>query len=145
MPGVRDVLPQIELPMAVWANTRSADEHVLRKRLRNVDIEQYFSSVITSIDSGFRKPAPEFFQYALSKWVFAKDEILFVCNQLNSDVLGGESSGIRIAWLSAPEFRSANETKTLEEVRPSFILSAFAKLHPLLNEIASEQASALSL
>jgi FMN phosphatase YigB (HAD superfamily) len=135
MPGVRDLLPLVKLPMAVWANTRSADEVALRNRLKDVEIESYFSSVVTSIDASFRKPAPEFFQFALSKWLFAKSEILFVGNQLNTDVLGAESFGVRTAWVAAPEFRSPDETKTLDEVTPSFVLARLTDLPSLLNEI----------
>lgn len=70
--------------MAVWANTQAADEMEVRRRLRDAQIETYFSSVITSVDAGFRKPAPEFFQFALAKWNFAKEGVLFVGNQLNN-------------------------------------------------------------
>ena len=136
MPGVREILPGIDVPMAVWANTRTAREPEIRRILRTVQIEQYFSMVVTSCDAGFRKPAPEFFQFALSKWPFARNEVLFVGNQLNTDVLGGESFGIRTAWLAAPEFRTVDETMTLEDVRPSFILSRLADLCPLLEQIA---------
>jgi phosphoglycolate phosphatase-like HAD superfamily hydrolase len=135
MPGVGEVLPGVVVPMSVWANTRTAAEASLRERLRAVQIESYFSWVVTSIDAGFRKPAPEFFQFALSKCPYVKSEVLFVSNQLNTDVLGAESFGIRTAWLSAPEFRSADETMTLDDVRPSFILSGFWDLPSLLSEI----------
>jgi 5'-nucleotidase len=136
MPGVQEVLPGIGLPMAVWANTRKAGEAAVRDILRAVGMEQYFFTVVTSVDAGFRKPTPEFFQFAISKGGFAKDEILFVGNQLNTDVLGGEAFGIRTAWLSAPEFRSQDETMTLDEVKPSFILSRFGELLVLLEEIS---------
>src|SRR5260221_6642041 len=122
MPGVRDVLPQIDLPMSVWANTRAMKEMELRQKLQEVQIHQYFSAVVTSVDAGFRKPAAEFFDFALGKWPCTQEEILFVCNQLNTDVLGAQRYGIQTAWLSAQEFRSADETMTLHEVTPTFVL-----------------------
>jgi putative hydrolase of the HAD superfamily len=136
MPGVQEVLPRIDLPMAVWANTRQAGEDAVREILRALRIERYFSTVVTSVDAGFRKPAPEFFQFALSKWGFTKDEILFVGNQLNTDILGGQSFGIRTAWLSSPEFRSSDETMTLDTVKPTFTLAGFPELPALLEQIA---------
>jgi FMN phosphatase YigB (HAD superfamily) len=136
MPGLLEALPQIRLPMAVWANTRNADEAAVRGILRTLQIDQYFSSVVTSVDAGFRKPAPEFFKFAMSQWSYAKDEILFVCNQLNTDVVGAESFGIRTAWLSAPEFRSPDETMTLGDVQPTFTLAGFAELASLLARIS---------
>src|SRR5262245_16307032 len=136
MPGVRELLPQIKLPMAVWANTQAANENELRKILRAAGIEAYFSCVVTSIDAGFRKPAPEFFQFALAKGNLEKDRLLFVCNQLNTDVLGAERYGIRTAWLSGIEFRSEDETMTLDDAKPTFMLSSLAQLPSLLQKIA---------
>jgi putative hydrolase of the HAD superfamily len=136
MPGLLKALPQIRLPMAVWANTRNAGEAAVRGILRTLEIEQYFSSVATSVNAGFRKPAPEFFKFAMSQWSYAKDEILFVCNQLNTDVLGAERYGIRTAWLSGPEFRSHDETMTLDDIQPAFTLSGFAELPSLLAKIS---------
>jgi FMN phosphatase YigB (HAD superfamily) len=63
-------------------------------------------------------------------------EILFVGNQLNTDVQGGEAYGIRTAWLSAPEFRSDDETMTLDDVQPTFIIRRPVELLPLLRDIA---------
>jgi FMN phosphatase YigB (HAD superfamily) len=137
MPGVRELLPQIGLPMAVWANTRKAAEKEVRRLLRIAGIEQYFAYVVTSVDAGFRKPAAEFFQFALAKGNFERDSVLFVCNQLNTDVLGAEGFGIRSAWLSAPEFRSEDETMTLDDVKPTFILSGLKELPSLLQEVSA--------
>ena len=135
MPGVREVLPRITLPMAVWANTKTADEAQLRDLLRRAQILEFFSSVVTSVDAGFRKPQAEFFRFALGRWVFAKKEILFVGNQLNTDVAGAAGYGISTAWLSGAEFRSADETATLEDVKPTFILHGFEDVPDLLQQI----------
>jgi len=137
MPGVREVLPRIGLPMAVWANTRTAAEMEIRRLLKLARIEQYFSCVVTSVDAGFRKPAPGFFQFAVMKSNFQKGEVLFVCNQLNTDVLGAEEFGIRTAWIAAPGFRSGDETMTLEDVKPSFILAGLEELPSLLQEVSA--------
>ncbi len=136
MPGVLELLPQITLPMAVWANTRVADELEVRRLLKVAGIEHYYSSVVTSVDAGSRKPAPEFFRFALGKGGVEKDSVLFVCNQLNTDVLGAERYGIRTAWLSGPEFHSVDETMTLADTRPSFIISDLTQLPSLLQKIA---------
>jgi FMN phosphatase YigB (HAD superfamily) len=136
MPGVYEVLPQIGLPMAVWANTRTAAEIEVRRLLELARIEQHFSCVVTSVDAGFRKPAAEFFHFALTKSTFQRDEVLFVCNQLNTDVLGAEEFGIRTAWISAAKFRSADETMTLDDVKPSFILTGLEELPSLLHQLS---------
>jgi FMN phosphatase YigB (HAD superfamily) len=95
MPGVADVLPRLSLPLAVWANTRITSETAVRGWLDRARLGPFFLWVITSVDAGARKPAPEFFQYALGRCGLAKEDVLFVGNQLNADIAGGEAIGIR--------------------------------------------------
>ena len=110
MPGVADVLPQLTLPLAVWANTRMAREATVRSWLDRAELGPLFRWVITSVDAGARKPRPEFFQYALSRCALDKDDVLFVGNQLNTDIAGGEAFGIRTVWLSGPVHRSLDDS-----------------------------------
>jgi HAD superfamily hydrolase (TIGR01493 family) len=108
MPGVADVLPQLALPLAVWANTRVVGEAAVRDWLDRARLGP-FQWVITSVEAGARKPAPEFFQYALERCGLSKDDVLFVGNQLNSDITGGEAFGIRTVWLCGPAYRSLDD------------------------------------
>jgi FMN phosphatase YigB (HAD superfamily) len=108
MPGVADVLPQLALPLTVWANTRVVGEAAVRDWLERARLGP-FQWVITSVEAGARKPAPEFFQYALERCGPAKDDVLFVGNQLNSDITGGEAFGIRTVWLCGPAYRSLDD------------------------------------
>ncbi len=138
MPGVLEVLPAISLPMAVWTNTRHEGAAEVLRWLSRAGIEKFFSSITTSVDAGARKPAEAFFRFALTRWGRGKDEVLFVCNQLNTDVLGASRYGIRTAWISAPEFRGPEETMELKDVQPSFIVEDFAALPRLLERLARE-------
>src|SRR3989442_1621552 len=95
MPGVADVLPRLTLPLAVWANTRVAAEAAVRGWLDRAGLGPLFHWVVTSVDAGVRKPAPEFFQYALGRCGMTKADVLFVGNQLNTDIAGAASFGIQ--------------------------------------------------
>jgi len=136
MPGVLEALSAISLPMAVWTNTRREGAAEVSRWLRSAGIDKFFSSIATSVDAGARKPAEEFFRFALARWGRAKDEVLFVCNQLNTDVLGASRFGIRTAWIAAPEFRGPEETLELEDVQPSFVLPDLEALPELLERLA---------
>src|SRR3954447_18494400 len=76
MPDVSEVLPQIALPLALWANTRVASEIDVRGWLERAGLNALFRWVITSVDAGARKPAPQFFHYALARCELAREEIL---------------------------------------------------------------------
>jgi putative hydrolase of the HAD superfamily len=109
MPGVSDVLPRLSAPLALWANTRTAAEGDVRQWLGRAGLDGLFRWVITSVDAGARKPARQFFSYALARCDAAADKVLFVGNQLNTDVAGGTGAGISTVWLSGPEYRSADD------------------------------------
>jgi HAD superfamily hydrolase (TIGR01509 family) len=109
MPGVAEVLPQLTLPLALWANTRVVRETVVRGWLDRAGIGPLFQWVVTSVDAGARKPAPEFFQYALARCGLTKDDVLFIGNQVNSDIAGGEAFGIRTVWLCGSSYRSLDD------------------------------------
>ena len=133
MPGAAAVLPQIALPLALWANTRVATETDVRGWLERAGLGRFFRWVITSVDAGARKPAPEFFQYALARCGLAREELLFVGNQLNTDVAGAEAFGISTVWLSAPEYRSADDAPC--HASPTYTIRTLHDLPALLQRL----------
>lgn len=133
MPGVPEVLPQLALPLALWANTRDAAEADVSGWLERAGLRVLFRWVITSVDAGARKPAPQFFEYALGRCGLAREDVLFVGNQLNTDVLGAEAFGIRTAWLSGPDFCSADDAPC--DASPTYTIRALADLLPLVRRL----------
>ena len=135
MPEVSEILPRMSIPLAVWANTRTATGAELRRFLDRAEIGQFFAWVITSVDAGFRKPAPEFFDFALSKCELSRDEVVFVGNQLNTDIAGGRQFGIRTVWLCGSEYHSADETLSPQDVHPTYTIHRLRQLPSLLQHI----------
>jgi putative hydrolase of the HAD superfamily len=128
MPDVSEILPCIPVPMAVWANTQTATSSDLRQFLDRAGIGRFFTCVVTSMDAGFRKPAPRFFDFALRKCGLARDDVLFVGNQLNTDIAGGQSYGIRTVWLSGSAYRSTDETLSPQDVCPTHTIQTLRQL-----------------
>jgi phosphoglycolate phosphatase-like HAD superfamily hydrolase len=110
MPGLPEILPHIAFRMGIWANTKVAREYDIRVWLTRARINDHFGWVITSVDAGARKPDRRFFSYALKKCKLKKEEVLFVDNQLNTDIRGANDYGIRCVWLSGHAYRSADDT-----------------------------------
>ena len=130
MAGVIEVLQQIQLPMAAWSNTRVAREAEVRRLLAAAEIGQFFTWVVTSVDAGSRKPDPNFFAFALRKCGLFESEVLFVGNQLNTDVCGGVRCGICTVWISGEAHRSPDDT--VGDVTPDFVISSLAQLPALI-------------
>jgi FMN phosphatase YigB (HAD superfamily) len=130
MPGVSEVLPRIELPMALWANTHAAAEPDVRAWLERAGLNGVFRWVITSVDAGARKPDPKFFQYALSRCGLSRPDVLFVGNQLNTDVAGAASFGIATVWLSGLDYRSDDDAPC--DASPTYTIETLTDLPALL-------------
>jgi FMN phosphatase YigB (HAD superfamily) len=133
MPGVMDALERIDLPLALWANTRDAAEADVRAWLARAAMSRFFRWVITSVDAGARKPAPEFFRYALNQCGLDKDEVLFVGNQMNSDIAGAESFGIATVWLSGAGYRSEDDGPS--DSVPTYTITTLDDLPSLVQRV----------
>jgi len=136
MPGVKDVLPQIQLPMAVWSNTKSAREAEVKKLLAAANIGHFFTWIVTSVDAGYRKPDRNFFQFALEKCGLSEGEILFVGNQMNTDVCGGVQCGISTVWVSGEAYRSPDDS--VGNLSPAFVIDSLLELPELIRCLQSK-------
>jgi FMN phosphatase YigB (HAD superfamily) len=130
MPGVADVVPRLPLPLALWANTRVATEVDVRAWLTRAGLDPFFRWVVTSVDARVRNPAPGFFEHALRVCDLTKDTVLFVGNQLNTDIAGAEAFGIRTVWLFGPAYRSVDDAPC--DARPTYSIETLRDLPALL-------------
>jgi HAD superfamily hydrolase (TIGR01662 family) len=136
MPGVPEALSALTMPLAVWANT-SQDERHVRAWLARAGLEGVFTWVITSTDAGARKPSPRFFAYALARCGCAPADVLFVGNQLNTDVAGANAAGIRSVWLAGEAYRSDDDRPCIAS--PTYTIEGLADLPALVRQLAEER------
>jgi len=135
MPGVLDVLPQLSIEMGIWANTRKVKERGVREWLKRAEINHHFKWVVTSVEAGHRKPHPEFFSFALKKSGLKKDEVVFVGNQLNTDIQGALNYGIPNVWLSDSVFRSPDDTYKEGQIVPTYTIGNLTGLPSLVRKL----------
>ena len=135
MHGVGEMLPRVGVSKGIWANTKRATESGVRHWLRRGNINQYFTWVVTSVDAGYRKPDRRFFDFALRRCGLEGQELLFVGNQLNTDIRGAQEYGIPNVWLSGPEYRSPDDTMAPGQIEPAFVISHLNDLPALLQRL----------
>jgi putative hydrolase of the HAD superfamily len=75
------------------------------------------------------------FNFALSKCGLSRDEVVFVGNQLNTDIAGGQEFGIRTVWLCGSAYHSTEETLSPQEVHPTQTIHTLRQLPSLLQRI----------
>lgn len=133
MPGVAEIIPRLDLPLALWANTRVAGEAGVRAWLERAGLSSYFRWVVTSIDAGARKPARAFFDCALARCGVAPSDVLFVGNQLDTDIAGAAACGIRTVWLSGKQSRSGDDRPC--DVQAAFTIETLCELPALVDRL----------
>jgi FMN phosphatase YigB (HAD superfamily) len=132
MPGVMETLTQITLSKGIWANTRRARASGIKHWLRRGRIDHYFTWIVTSVDAGTRKPDRRFFEFALNQCGLLESEVLYVGNQLNTDIRGATEYGIQNVWLSGPEYRSPDDSMTIDCIRPAHTIARLQELPALV-------------
>ncbi len=136
MPGARDTLAALPIPLAVWANTSQGDERHVRAWLTRAGLDGVFTWVITSADAGARKPSARFFAFALARCGCTPDEVVFVGNQLNTDVAGANAAGIRSVWLAGEAYRSDDDRPCVAS--PTYAIQQLTDLPALVRQIMLE-------
>ena len=78
----------------------------LRAHLATVGIGELIEAVYSSADAGYRKPAPEAFQYALSNMGISDiNRVIYIGDSYEKDYLGARTSGLHpILISSSPEY-----------------------------------------
>ncbi|HWY70925.1 MAG TPA: HAD hydrolase-like protein, partial [Terriglobales bacterium] len=72
--------------------------------------------------------------FALRKCGLSESEVLFVGNQLNTDVCGGVSCGIRTVWISGEAHRSPDDIGA--DVKPDFVIKSMLELPDLMRHLS---------
>ena len=96
MPGVPDLLRYLkkqEIRTAVVSNMGWSG-NALRKRIERVFQEYPFEFVLDSSDYGIRKPDRRLFQLALIKAKLPAEDIWFVGDTFDKDILGAHNAGM---------------------------------------------------
>lgn len=69
------------------------------KKLNEYGIESLFDAIVVSSEIKIRKPDPRPLYFTIRKMDINPNECIFVSDELNDDLSGAKSLGIRTAWL----------------------------------------------
>lgn len=92
------------------------------------DLVPYFEKIIISGDFGKGKPDPTIFDFALKQMSLEKDEVIMVGDNLMTDVLGANRTGIKSVWINRHE-------KMQNDVKPTYEITHLSELFNLLDKI----------
>ncbi len=129
LPHLDEVLTELKrrsLKLGIITNTITSREEHVRMALRKIDIEKYFSIVITSVDVGHEKPDERIFMTALRALKVKPHEAVMVGNRIGADIVGGNRMGMKtilFKWnrryderIRSPEEKPTRTIKSLREL-----------------------------
>jgi putative hydrolase of the HAD superfamily len=111
MPGAREALEQFyrsEVPSAVVSNT-GFSEHVIRYELAKHGLADRLAFIMVSAEYCVRKPNVLLFDTAAARLGVQPNDIWFVGDRLDTDMLGAKAAGMTAVWLRA---RGADDVST---------------------------------
>lgn len=88
-------------------------EEVQFLKLKNCDLEKYFSEIITSERSGFKKPDKRMFEFSLHEANAEARCSLMIGDSMEADIIGARNAGINQVYFN-PGNHSHNEEVTHE-------------------------------
>lgn len=83
--------------------------------LKNLDLTKYFEFMVTSVEAGHEKPAPEIFRYALNKAEMDPMEAAHVGDDLHLDYLAAKRAGMHAFLLNAAKTLDDDSFKDVEK------------------------------
>ena len=120
-PGTEDFLikcSQKDIPMYVLSNSGFRGE-ALMMILNRFGIGKYFRKLWSSAEFGRIKPDREFFELAISTALSEnpndkREDIIFVGDMYDADVIGAHNAGIKAAWLNKKDGVDTNNLASYE-------------------------------
>jgi putative hydrolase of the HAD superfamily len=121
-------LEVLGLKMAIVSNHQNPD---LPRQLEEFGLARYFSSVVTSMREGTRKPDKRIFEKSLSLLHMHPEEAIFVGDSLKHDIAGAKSVGMRSILIA-----DGTSIDLTGEVRPDYIVRDLDEIPPILASLS---------
>lgn len=111
-PYAHETLEYLHKKYKLYVITNGFNE-VQFTKLKNSNLDKYFSKVFTSEDAGAQKPNPIIFENALQNAHANREESLMIGDDLEADILGAKNVGLDQIFFNPTE-RNHNEDITHE-------------------------------
>jgi len=96
-----------------------------KAKFERFDLYSHASRLVISEDVGHLKPDPRIFEHATALTGYAADDILYIGDSYNSDVIGGTSFGWKVAWYTS-------NGDAGQHGKADFVFDNFKELHRFL-------------
>ena len=99
--GAEDFLRELKNFGAKISTCTDMTAHIQYRKLRRLGLNKFIDFMVTSEETGFEKPAPIMFNFALEKMNVRADEAAYFGDSLDRDIEGAAAVGIEPFWFVA--------------------------------------------
>ncbi|SDC41214.1 putative hydrolase of the HAD superfamily [Pelagirhabdus alkalitolerans] len=92
------------------------------------ELKPYFEEIIISGEFGRGKPDPRIFEHALNRMDKQPHEVIMIGDNLNTDILGANRTGIQSIWIN-------HHGKKADEIKPTYEVQSLSEIIPLLKQL----------
>jgi putative hydrolase of the HAD superfamily len=100
IPGTYDMLASLAGRYRVGLVSNFTHPPAVEQILARVGLERFFDEIIISGRLGVCKPHPAIFGELASLLALAPDEMVFVGDELQTDIVGAQKAGMRTVWMT---------------------------------------------
>lgn len=118
--------------------SNAANQQDVATLVEKAGIGAYLDFVLTSAESGMRKPSPSIFRRGLDHWGAAPDEVVMVGDLLRPDILGAQRMGIYSVWITR-RAGSAENKKYAGEITPDAQIASLDELPALMDRLEADR------
>ena len=123
-----DVLDQLKDDYQLLLLTNGAPSLQNTKLKITPEIAEYFKHIVISGDFGRGKPDPKIFEFALEKANTPPDNVVMIGDNLMTDILGANRTGIKNIWIN-------HHQQTAEQVKPTYEVKRLKEILPILKAL----------
>ena len=100
IPGTYDMLTSLMGRYRLGLVSNFTHPPAVEQILARVGLEQFFDEIIISGRLGIRKPHPAIFSELSRRLALAPEEIVFVGDELQADIVGAQKAGMHTVWMT---------------------------------------------
>ena len=139
LPHAKEVLADLQkqgYKLALIANYSC--ERVFQRIVDYLGLRPYFDLVVCSAGVEWRKPVPDIFQLAATRWDAMPHEIVVVGDSLAQDILGGlEFGAFTVQTRMVPGLISEEDATVADQIGPDAVIDSLDELPALIQEWAA--------
>jgi putative hydrolase of the HAD superfamily len=140
IPGTYDMLARLAGRYRLGLVSNFTHPPAVEQILARVGLERFFDEIIISGRLGVRKPHPAIFSELSRLLVLVAEEIVFVGDELQSDIIGAQKAGMRTVWMTyrqrlerpSPLGQFLGMAEAAEGIRPDHVVADWSEFLAIL-------------